>query len=169
MHGPVNVKFSTEFYVVFFRRKLCLIFRKIRYIHLVVRLLATVVREPLVEKRSSMSLTIAVVRNSLTSWKWNSIHLHKAACVYSIPLGRNRFSFSCIGWFLFLLHQQFCEVRNKDDSSYIWRIIWKRRVEASNQLRLIETKGYPCHKIWIITIVSKVKSCFVQIMDYIQL
>jgi len=95
---------------------------------LVVHLLATVVPGPLVEKRSSMSPTIAVVWNCLTSWKWNSTHLHKAACVYSVPLGRNRFSFSGIGWFLFLLHQQFCEVRNKDESSYIWRIIWKRRV-----------------------------------------
>ena len=44
-------------------------FRNIRYIHLVVHLLATVVRGPLVEKRSSMSLTIAVVWNCLTSWK----------------------------------------------------------------------------------------------------
>jgi len=103
----------------FFRRKLRLIYRIIWYIHLVVYLLATVVRGPLVEKRSSMSLTIAVVWNCLTSRKWNSIHLHKAASVYSIPLGRNRFSFSCIGWFLFLLHQQFCVVRNKDESSYI--------------------------------------------------
>jgi hypothetical protein len=59
------------------------------------------VRGPQVEESSSMSLTTAVVWNSLTSWKWNSIHLHKAVCVYSIPLGRNRFSFSCIGWILF--------------------------------------------------------------------
>ena len=82
-------------------------------------LLAPVVRESPVEKRSPMSLTIAVVFNCLTSWKWESIHLHKAACVYSIPLGRNRFSFSCTAWFLFLLHQQFSEVRNKDESSYV--------------------------------------------------
>lgn len=68
---------------------------------MVVHLLARVVRGPQVEKRSPMSLTIAVVWNSLTSWKWNSIHLHKAVCLYSIPLGRNRFSFSFIGWILF--------------------------------------------------------------------
>lgn len=90
-----------EFCAVFCRRKLRLIFRNIRYIHLVAHLLATVVRGPLVEKCSSMSLTIAVVWNCLTSWKWNSMHLHKATCVYSIPLGRNRFSFPVLAGFLF--------------------------------------------------------------------
>jgi hypothetical protein len=90
--------------------------------------LVPVVREPRVKKSNSMSLAIAVVLNCLTSWKWESIHLHKVACVYSIPLGRNRFFFPCTAWFLFLLQRQFTEVRNKDESSYVWQTICKRRV-----------------------------------------